>query len=823
MRLPWSGHLALALALISSLLMLPATPAHAATTGLEGFTAGNIISDADFYNTAAMNQVQVNDFVNAKGATCIDNTAAGIPCLKNYRQITPAMAASPWCAAVPALTNATAGDIVWTVTTACGINPQVMLVMIQKESGLLTRTGTDLTARAYATATGAGCPDFVTCDATLGNFFNQVYQTSKQFSHYRADNSRLNYKPGTTVSMLYNPEDTCGSATFFLANVATASLYTYTPYTPNKSALDAVNGEGDLCAAYGNRNFYRLMKLWFPWSMNTSAAAAVYPSPASTLRVELTNTYKEWTAIGSAMGSETGPMICAATYCGKPFSNGRIYSTTTWGRAVLNPAYAVYAGLGGGTSQLGLPTADAVCGLAGGGCQQTFASGVIAWASAVGTHAVKGAIFTYWSGQGGLGGQLGYPTGDETCTSSTSCYQYFQGGRVVWDATHGILVDAVPGLFRAVTPARVLDSRIKLGALGPIAGGASFTLQVTGRGGVPSTGVLAVALNLTVTSPTKPGYVTVYPTGVATPNASNLNFVAGQTVPNQVLVRVGPNGTVTIKNSSTGPIELVGDLGGYFVTGSPTEPGAFASLAPSRILDTRTGNGASGPVGANGIVPLQVTGRGGLPGGAVAAVVLNVTVTNTKSNGFVTVYPSGTPTPNASNLNFAPGQTVPNLVVAKVGADGKVLLKVSSSGTSDLVADVAGYFLTGTPTVAGTFVPLTPTRLLDTRTNTGVTGAVGPGATAALPVAGAAGLPASRVGALVMNLTATQSTSFGYVTAYPAGSAEPTASTVNYATAQTIPNLAIVGVGAGGVVNLTNHSSGSVALVGDVAGYFLGT
>ena len=121
--------------------------------------------------------------------------------------------------------------------------------------------------------------------------------------------------------------------------------------------------------------------------------------------------------------------------------------------------------------------------------------------------------------------------------------------------------------------------------------------------------------------------------------------------------------------------------------------GAFGSLAPSRLLDTRTGVGAAqAAVGAHGIVHLQVTGRGGVPASGVSAVVLNVTVTAPSGAGFVTVYADGTALPGASNLNFVPGQTVPNLVIAPVGADGKVDLYNGSNGTVQLIADVDGYF-----------------------------------------------------------------------------------------------------------------------------------
>src|ERR1035437_349915 len=127
-----------------------------------------------------------------------------------------------------------------------------------------------------------------------------------------------------------------------------------------------------------------------------------------------------------------------------------------------------------------------------------------------------------------------------------------------------------------------------------------------------------------------------------------------------------------------------------------TTPGGYTSLTPSRLLDTRTGVGApAGAVAAGGTVHLQVTGRGGVPASGVSAVVLNVTVTAPTSGGSITVYGDGTPRPGVSNLNFVAGQTVPNLVIAPVGANGKVALYNGSGGTVQLIADVSGYYLAG--------------------------------------------------------------------------------------------------------------------------------
>ncbi|MFL6079878.1 MAG: PKD domain-containing protein [Ornithinibacter sp.] len=129
---------------------------------------------------------------------------------------------------------------------------------------------------------------------------------------------------------------------------------------------------------------------------------------------------------------------------------------------------------------------------------------------------------------------------------------------------------------------------------------------------------------------------------------------------------------------------------------APPPPGGYVSVAPVRLLDTRTGVGApAAKVAAQGTVSVQVTGRGGVPVSGVGAVVLNVTAVAPTRSGFVTVYGPGS-RPTVSNLNFVAGQTVPNLVVVPVSASGAVKLFNGSSGTTHLLADVAGYYRSDT-------------------------------------------------------------------------------------------------------------------------------
>ena len=256
------------------------------------------------------------------------------------------------------------------------------------------------------------------------------------------------------------------------------------------------------------------------------------------------------------------------------------------------------------------------------------------------------------------------------------------------------------GGFTSLAPSRLLDTRSGVGAASAaVAPGGTVHLQVTGQGGVPATAVSAVVMNVTVTAPTGSGYLSVYGDGTTRPTASNLNFVKGQTVPNLVIAPVGANGQVALYNGSGGGVQLIADVSGYFLSGAPSLAGAFGALVPSRVLDTRSGIGsASAAVAPGGTVHLQVTGRGGVPAaGSISAVVLNVTVTAPTGSGYVSVYGDATARPAASNLNFVQGQTVPNLVIAPVGDNGRVALYNGSGGSVHLLADVSGYYLSGNP------------------------------------------------------------------------------------------------------------------------------
>lgn len=383
------------------------------------------------------------------------------------------------------------------------------------------------------------------------------------------------------------------------------------------------------------------------------------------------------------------------------------------------------------------------------------------------------------------------------------------------------------GGLQPLQPARLLDTR-DTGATvdgvesrtGAVRAGEERAVTIAGRGGVPVVGAGAAWLNVTVTGPSSPGFVTVFPAGAARPNASNVNFSTGQTVPNLVLAKLGRGGKVLVLASAS--THVIVDVVGWVPEGPDVQP-----LQPARALDTRstgrTVDGlqqAGGPVGAGQSRRLPLAGRAGVPAAGVSAVVLNLTATGPTRSGYVTAHPAGSTRPNASSLNFATGQTVPNLVVAKVGSSGAVDV-YNSGGSTHLIADVVGWI----PDTSS-YGSLQPARVLDTR-STGATvdgqsragGPLGGPAVRRLPVLGRAGVPATGVGAVVLNVTATGASRTTHLTVFPTGAGQPNASNLNVINGSTRANLVTAKVGSDGSVSIAN-AAGSVHVVADVVGWF---
>ncbi|WP_395725277.1 hypothetical protein [Nakamurella sp.] len=240
-------------------VVAPYRPGTGAGIARRGFDAGNIISDQVFYDSGAMTEPQIRSFIAAQGAGCV-----GELCLKNRTWTLDPGAADQYCDAYLGGAGLDTAALLAQLSTACRVNPQIMLVTLQKESSLLDRPAP--TEANYDAAFGWHCPDVdgaAACDPAYRGFVVQTAGMAKQWSRYRVSPENYSYRSGRTYQIAWDVDPACGSAPVTMRNTATASLYNYTPYQPNAASLAAYPGEGDQCSSYGIRNFWFLFQGYF--------------------------------------------------------------------------------------------------------------------------------------------------------------------------------------------------------------------------------------------------------------------------------------------------------------------------------------------------------------------------------------------------------------------------------------------------------------------------------------------------------------------------------------------------------------------------------
>ncbi len=374
-----------------------------------------------------------------------------------------------------------------------------------------------------------------------------------------------------------------------------------------------------------------------------------------------------------------------------------------------------------------------------------------------------------------------------------------------------------------LTPTRILDTRNGTGLSGPSGSHAARTFQVTGgTSGVPAI-ANAVTGNLTVTGQTSNGYLYLGPVATDNPTSSTLNFPVGDDRANGVTVALGVGGTlsVTFVAPNPGPTaHVIFDVTGYFVPGATGA--TYGQLAPTRILDTRNGTGLTGPSGSHAARTFQVTGKAGVVLTATA-VTGNLTVTGQTSKGYLFLGPNATNDPTSSTLNFPVGDDRANGVTVALSPGGTLsvtFVAPNPGPTAHVIFDVTGFFLPGP--VGATYVPLNPSRILDTRSATGLTGPSTSHAGRSFAVSGVGGIP-TGIAAVTGNLTVTGQTSSGYLFLGPVPIDDPTSSTLNFPVGDDRAGVT-VGLGPGGTLGVTfvAPAPGPAAhVIFDVTGYFL--
>ena len=391
---------------------------------------------------------------------------------------------------------------------------------------------------------------------------------------------------------------------------------------------------------------------------------------------------------------------------------------------------------------------------------------------------------------------------------------------------HAGQAPAAPGSYQVVPPTRVLDTRSGIGApeksVAPLS-----TVTFTIPDELSAT-IGSVLLEVTVVNPTAAGYATVFSPSGPRPVVSNINFAAGQNVPNTVVVRLAGNYQVSIFNGSSGTVDLLADVQGYFQSGTnPGVAGTFIPVTPKRYLDTRSGLGAvKAKAAPHSVTSLQVTG-GVVPTGA-SAVAVNVTAVAGDGPGFLTVYPADDDRPEVSAVNYVAGQNRANLVLSAVTEDGTISIYNGSSTAVDLLADVTGYFGAyvgpAQTVVAGAFIPALLGRAIDTRRLGTGSGYVPSLATLRVPLfdpsteSGAAII--AQIKALAVNVTSVNPQAAGFFTTWDGSTTVPAVSNVNFQAKRTAAGSIVVPLNDDGTISIYNGSFGSVDMLVDVTGLF---
>jgi hypothetical protein len=386
--------------------------------------------------------------------------------------------------------------------------------------------------------------------------------------------------------------------------------------------------------------------------------------------------------------------------------------------------------------------------------------------------------------------------------------------------------------YHALTPARLVDTRVGNGISGALPNKAPRDFQVVGRGGVPG-GAVAVTGNLTVVANASDyGYIYVGPYPMALPGSSTLNFATNSVVANGLTVRLSSGGTLSVTfvasvSSSWNPtVHVIFDVTGYYSEAAGLD--SYFPMTPTRLMDTRIGNGLSGQFNSGTVRFLPVVSRFNIPPYATSVSGNLTVVANASGGGWVYVGPVGSPIAT-SNINFAPGQIVANNMTVGLGGGGLYIMYQGPAGANvQLIFDVTGYYVNGMSGLR--YVPLTTQRVLDSRPGSGQMGLYSPiwaNSSRSFAVAGMRGI-ASWAGAITGNLTTTNSTYAGWLYLGPWQTLTPGSSTLNFLKGENRANGVSVPLG-GGQLALTFGPGGGAPTspvpttdaILDITGYFM--
>ncbi len=406
-----------------------------------------------------------------------------------------------------------------------------------------------------------------------------------------------------------------------------------------------------------------------------------------------------------------------------------------------------------------------------------------------------GSVFTRWTG---------------ASLNASSCLTVSADAYLIANFT-----PTEPLRFVPVTPCRVSDTRDPAGPFGaPVLAAASTRDFVVPQSacGIPAT-AQAYSLNFTVVPTKQLTYLSAWPSGTAQPDVSILNSFDGRVKANAAIVPAGANGAISVYASDE--TQAIIDINGYFV---PASSGAnslsFYPVTPCRLVDTRENAGPLGapslPAGTTRTFPLQ-TGTCGLSGNAMS-YSLNITVVPTQPLSYLTVWPAGQAQPLVSTLNANTGAVTANAAIVPAGTAGDI--SVYTTGSTDLIIDVNGYFAAPDPNAGLSFYKVPPCRIVDTRNPAGAAPISG---TNTFNAAASSCYTPAGAQSLVLNATVVPPAPLAYLTLWPAGQTQPVVSTLNAFDATVSSNLALVPDTAGAV---SAFAASATQLILDISGYF---
>ncbi len=283
------GTISFILGAALTFMSLSSSPESSAAT-LDGFKPGNIISDATMSNHTSMSVTDIQNFLTSKNPCKNTDYNFYLNLVKKYPHLSWHWSGEPYNGHFVCLseerfgdgttigTGQTAAEIIYEAAQTHRINPQVLLVLLEKEQSLITDDYPNNIQ--YRSATGYGCPDTAACDSKYYGLKNQINKAAELF-RYTLDHGYYVYPEKTRgVYVAYHPNKSCGSSEVWIENRATAALYRYTPYQPNTAAINAGTGTGDACSAYGNRNFYIFFTRWFGSTQGSALPAIKIDIPS---------------------------------------------------------------------------------------------------------------------------------------------------------------------------------------------------------------------------------------------------------------------------------------------------------------------------------------------------------------------------------------------------------------------------------------------------------------------------------------------------------------------------------------------------------------